>query len=439
MKNEKTKETGITTQEYLDTSLAKFNPIQSKIKKLEEDYLPMEIAGVNDIEGYNAVDIARKDVKKYRTTVEGIRKQEVADALKFQKSVNTEAKRITEMLTPIEEHLIAEQRKIQKQKEEIETEKKRLHALKIQQRTKDLIEAGMIFTGVSYIYLEIEVLPIEIESWTDVDFNAKLAEVDSAYNDEQDRLAIIEQQRKEEEEKQQAEQQKEIKRLAEIAKENEKERLRLLKIKEDQDKKNEKERLRLLKIKEDQDKKNEKERLRLLKIKEDQDKEKAELLKLKKEHDDRIKAEKEKIEKAAKIRQTLLEMIGISLELGELIAMTDEDWVKYYGLKKDEYNVYQDKLRVEEEKKEAKIKADAEAEKIRLEKEEADFKAEQLKIEAAKIEAMKPDKEKLRTFAEFISKIKTPDVTSPEAEDVILNVITAKTRMEDYIMKFVNG
>ena len=421
MKNEKTKETGITTQEYLDTSLAKFNPIQSKIKKLEEDYLPMEIAGVNDIEGYNAVDIARKDVKKYRTTVEGIRKQEVADALKFQKSVNTEAKRITEMLTPIEEHLIAEQRKIQKQKEEIETEKKRLHALKIQQRTKDLIEAGMIFTGVSYIYLEIEVLPIEIESWTDVDFNAKLAEVDSAYNDEQDRLAIIEQQRKEEEEKQQAEQQKEIKRLAEIAKENEKERLRLLKIKEDQDKKNEKE------------------RLRLLKIKEDQDKEKAELLKLKKEHDDRIKAEKEKIEKAAKIRQTLLEMIGISLELGELIAMTDEDWVKYYGLKKDEYNVYQDKLRVEEEKKEAKIKADAEAEKIRLEKEEADFKAEQLKIEAAKIEAMKPDKEKLRTFAEFISKIKTPDVTSPEAEDVILNVITAKTRMEDYIMKFVNG
>ena len=421
MKNEKTKETGITTQEYLDTSLAKFNPIQSKIKKLEEDYLPMEIAGVNDIEGYNAVDIARKDVKKYRTTVEGIRKQEVADALKFQKSVNTEAKRITEMLTPIEEHLIAEQRKIQKQKEEIETEKKRLHALKIQQRTKDLIEAGMIFTGVSYIYLEIEVLPIEIESWTDVDFNAKLAEVDSAYNDEQDRLAIIEQQRKEEEEKQQAEQQKEIKRLAEIAKENEKERLRLLKIKEDQDKKNEKE------------------RLRLLKIKEDQDKEKAELLKLKKEHDDRIKAEKEKIEKAAKIRQTLLEMIGISLELGELIAMTDEDWVKYYGLKKDEYNVYQDKLRVEEEKKEAKIKADAEAEKIRLEKKEADFKAEQLKIEAAKIEAMKPDKEKLRTFAEFISKIKTPDVTSPEAEDVILNVITAKTRMEDYIMKFVNG
>jgi len=421
MKNEKTKETGITTQEYLDTSLAKFNPIQSKIKKLEEDYLPMEIAGVNDIEGYNAVDIARKDVKKYRTTVEGIRKQEVADALKFQKSVNTEAKRITEMLTPIEEHLIAEQRKIQKQKEEIETEKKRLHALKIQQRTKDLIEAGMIFTGVSYIYLEIEVLPIEIESWTDVDFNAKLAEVDSAYNDEQDRLAIIEQQRKEEEEKQQAEQQKEIKRLAEIAK------------------KNEKERLRLLKIKEDQDKKNEKERLRLLKIKEDQDKEKAELLKLKKEHDDRIKAEKEKIEKAAKIRQTLLEMIGISLELGELIAMTDEDWVKYYGLKKDEYNVYQDKLRVEEEKKEAKIKADAEAEKIRLEKKEADFKAEQLKIEAAKIEAMKPDKEKLRTFAEFISKIKTPDVTSPEAEDVILNVITAKTRMEDYIMKFVNG
>jgi hypothetical protein len=377
MKNEKTTETRITTQEYLDTSLAKFNPIESKIKKLEEDYLPMEIAGVNDIEGYNAVDIARKDVKKYRTTVEGIRKQEVADALKFQKSVNTEAKRITEMLTPIEEHLIAEQRKIQKQKEEIEAEKKRLHALKIQDRIKGLIGFGMVFTGVSYIYLDIEVLPFEIDTWTDDEFEAKLLGIKATYEAEQERIAEVERQRKEEELAHQKELQEEVERLAKIAQEQERQRKQF-------------------------------------------EAQEAEMAR----RDAEIKSKEQAILRAERAAEAKKQ------------AEETERLRKIEFEKAEKERIEREKVEAEQHKIESEM---AEKERIRLEKEEANFKVEQLKIEAAKIEAMKPDKEKLRTFAEFISKIKTPNVTSPEAEDVILNVITAKTRMEDYIMKFVNG
>ena len=70
------------------------------------------------------------------------------------------------------------------------------------------------------------------------------------------------------------------------------------------------------------------------------------------------------------------------------------------------------------EKAEAQAKRQAEQEKQRIEKEKAEAEAE-----AKRVEALKPDKEKLLAFANMLIEIERPHVSSDEVKKTVREII----------------
>jgi DNA repair exonuclease SbcCD ATPase subunit len=114
------------------TRVIKYPVADAAIDELAEKYLPLTIKGVDDKEGFEACDAARKDVKKIRSTVEATRKELKADALEYGRKVDAEAKRLKGLLEPIENHLTNQVDAIKAEKKRIEREwlDKRIEALK---------------------------------------------------------------------------------------------------------------------------------------------------------------------------------------------------------------------------------------------------------------------------------------------------------------------
>lgn len=104
------------------TKLALFSPSDAAIDKLAKEYLPLVIDGLDDTAGYAKVHRARMDVKNKRVAVERVRKELKADALDYGRKVDAEAKRLTALLAPIEEHLLSEEKAVDDEKERIKNE-----------------------------------------------------------------------------------------------------------------------------------------------------------------------------------------------------------------------------------------------------------------------------------------------------------------------------
>jgi hypothetical protein len=99
--------------------LEAFRLQDTAIAQLSQEFMPMTVLNAEDKEGFERVHRARMLVKKHRTQVELVRKGLNQDALAWQKKVNSEAKRITALLEPIEQHLIDEEAKWEKWRDEI--------------------------------------------------------------------------------------------------------------------------------------------------------------------------------------------------------------------------------------------------------------------------------------------------------------------------------
>jgi len=99
--------------------LTKFNVADAAIATMAAQYLPLTIADVNDTQGADTVHKARMVVKSHRVDVEKTRKALKADALEYGRAVDAEAKRITGLLEPIEDHLSKQEAAYEAAKEEI--------------------------------------------------------------------------------------------------------------------------------------------------------------------------------------------------------------------------------------------------------------------------------------------------------------------------------
>lgn len=112
--------------------VVKYDVTDSAIAKMEAEYMQLAIANLEDKEGFQRVHEARMVVKNHRVAVEKKRKELNADALKWQRLVNSEAKRITEKLEPIETHLFTEENRIEAEKEKIRAEKERIERERVE-------------------------------------------------------------------------------------------------------------------------------------------------------------------------------------------------------------------------------------------------------------------------------------------------------------------
>jgi len=121
------------TEPNTKTALQRFTVQDATIAKMREEYMPLAINGVEDKIGAERVHKARMVCVKSRTGTEKVAKELNEEAREWIKTVNGEKNRILGLIEPIEDHLSAEERRIDAEKEAIrfkaqreEEERKRL-------------------------------------------------------------------------------------------------------------------------------------------------------------------------------------------------------------------------------------------------------------------------------------------------------------------------
>jgi hypothetical protein len=166
--------------------IVEYNVTDAAISDMRTRYMALTVKDLDDRKGLMEVHEARMVVKGKRIEVEKKRKELKADALAWGQKVDSEARRITKLLEPIETHLTTEEEKITKEKERIKAEEERKRQETAQDRVNQMASFG-------------KVIPFtEALSISDGEFFAKITIAKSEYEAEQDRLAAEKKAREEE-------------------------------------------------------------------------------------------------------------------------------------------------------------------------------------------------------------------------------------------------
>ena len=92
----------------INSAVAKIASTDAAISQIRDEYMSLRVASPQDKSGYKSAEVALKRVARLRISVEKTRKALKADALRYGKAVDAEARRIREAIEPIEEHLKAQ-------------------------------------------------------------------------------------------------------------------------------------------------------------------------------------------------------------------------------------------------------------------------------------------------------------------------------------------
>ncbi len=163
-----------------DSVIGAFSVADEKISEWSAEFMPLTISDVSDTAALKVVHDARMRIRNARVAVEKKRKELKADALKYGSMVDAEAKRITELLNPIEAHLTAEEDRVNAERERIRLQKIEAARAATQARVDALTAVGCVVA-----YADAQMLK-------ESDYQAKLAEATETHRVEQERLAAAE-------------------------------------------------------------------------------------------------------------------------------------------------------------------------------------------------------------------------------------------------------
>ncbi len=172
----------MSTIELNETGLIELSKADVAIANLKP-YLELKVNGLDDKAGLKRVHDARMEVRAQRIAIEKSRKELKADALEFGRRVDAEAKRLNELIEPIESHLEHEESIIEREKERIKAIEEKAKADKLQAR----LEALALVRAM--------VNPSNVQAMTDEQFARLLKECTDEFNEaEAKRIAEIERQ-----------------------------------------------------------------------------------------------------------------------------------------------------------------------------------------------------------------------------------------------------
>jgi hypothetical protein len=220
-------------QNMIETAIKQYNVTDAAIAKYNKEYMTLNVKGVEDKEGYELCHTARMEIKGKRVEVEKTRKHLKEDALEYGRAVDKEAKRITSLLEPIEDHLASQEKIVDDEKARIKAEADRKEAVRIQERVDKLYEMGLISrNGNFYLSFSNEGYVPEaiIKTCPDEEFDKIADDFYNKVNIENARIAKEKADKKAEEdrlEKIRLEQKAELERLAKIVDEQEKEKKKI--------------------------------------------------------------------------------------------------------------------------------------------------------------------------------------------------------------------
>ena len=384
----------------MKTEVVKYTTNEAEIAKMSAIYMELTVKGLDDTEGLEAVHSARMTIVKHRTGIDKLRKATNADAQTFIKTNNANAKKLLELMAPIEEHLKTEEEKITKEKERIKAEEERLEKIKTDGRVTSLFTVG-----VNIPYLEAAMLSDEeYTAWLDIatnDYNTerlRLQEEQKTSDEAAAKLAAdqaeIARIQKEQEDK--AEAQAEAEKAIEIK----------LKAIEDE-KKAAIERLEREEF--------EKKAIEKAIIQAKKDAAEAEKIRVSKEKA-YLKAKELRLKTA---RLDVLEKIGFKYKFNDLGIMPDKQYTELYKKHQAVWDIEQKALLVKKIEQERKEKEKAEA------------------AEMAWLEAFKPDKELLLDFANRIIEIKHPVFENIQCQNIADNARVELLRISNNVIKQV--
>jgi hypothetical protein len=101
----------------MELNIEAFSPKKAELIAAAEKYRSLKIRGVEDEDGYVAVDAARKDLKSKRCEIQKTGKELRAEAIAFQKAVIAKEKEYVGIIEPLELELEAKQEAIDKERE----------------------------------------------------------------------------------------------------------------------------------------------------------------------------------------------------------------------------------------------------------------------------------------------------------------------------------
>ena len=417
----------VTATQTDNRQLAPFKPLAisfeetaEKLREIASDALTIQVTGLDDKVGIKAAHESRMQLVKLRTNIEKQRKAMKADAIEYGKKVDGAAKELTAIIEPAEAHLL-EQESIVKREEDRIAREKAEHQKKMIQSRLELLQRQ----GVTALASDVENLsPTE---WEAMHENARAAKA------ERDAQAARE---KAEQERIAAEQKAEQERL-------EKERAELERQQQEARERTERMQARVTLLanlgyqhsftadqladmgndewgavrepakaaKAERDKAAADEQARLEQQRKEQEAEQA-----------RIDAEKKRLEEEAATRRAALagERLallrecacpGVTYKFGDVADLEQGVFDELLAKQRDVKRIHDEHIAVEA-KREAEEKATREAE-------EAKAKAEAEEAERQRIEAARPDAEKLLSVASAVKAIEVPELSENAVQDSI--------------------
>jgi hypothetical protein len=173
----------------MQDQVVEYDVTEAAIARMREAYMMLEIKGLDDQAGIEAVHTARLKVKGKRVQVEKKRKELKKDALAWGRKVDSEAKRIFALLEPIETHLIEEENAVKEELQRIQDEKERKEKEAIQIRIDTLLGWGVTIPF------------FEVAAMTDPEYADALYKAEKDWTIEQARRAKDKAEREAEEER----------------------------------------------------------------------------------------------------------------------------------------------------------------------------------------------------------------------------------------------
>jgi len=146
--------------------LVTYSVTDAYLEQIKKDYLALKVSDVDDKEGYELCNNARKEVKDRRILVEVRRKELKKDSLAFGARVDAEARRIREQLEAVEKHLKAQQ-------DVVDSEKKRLKEEAEQKVRDELNRRIQVMQGYKATFVVSELSVMSKEQFEGVEFKAK--------------------------------------------------------------------------------------------------------------------------------------------------------------------------------------------------------------------------------------------------------------------------
>jgi len=165
--------------------LVKYSATDAAIAEMSKNYLALTIKDINDQEEYKLVHSARMDVKSKRVAVKKRGEELREDANIFRNAVIDEVKRITALLSPIEDHLQDEENRIEEEKERVKREAAEKLTAILRERANVLGALGCQYYDEIYSYGELKVPLSLLKVCTDEQFATFVSAITEAIEKDQ--------------------------------------------------------------------------------------------------------------------------------------------------------------------------------------------------------------------------------------------------------------